>query len=138
MYKTVIRPVAEYSSVVYHSQMTDEQNEILERQQNHILKLIYGPRISAGKMREMSGLPTLRQRRIELAEKFAAKAAGSTRISAWCPLRRGRATRTTQKYEETFARCERLRNSPIHYLRRRLNGKPGRKYGQRNKFWRER
>ena len=54
--------------------MTDEQDEILERQQSHALKLIFGTNISAGKMREMAGIPTLRQRRIELCDKFANKA----------------------------------------------------------------
>ena len=119
--------------------MTDKQDKLIERQQSHTLKLIFGPRISAGKMREMAGIPTLRQRRVELCDKFAEKAAKSSRFSHWFPLRNvGRQTRSTIKYQESFARCERLRNSPLFYFRRRLNGKPGKKYGKRNQFWRER
>ena len=143
VYKTVVRPVAEYCAVVYHSQLTDEQDSLLERQQNHALKLIYGPGISAGKMREKAGLPTLRQRRVDLCDKFAAKAAVSERFRHWFPiLRPARPTRssagTQPRYVETFARCDRLRNSPIHYMRRRLNGKPGRTYGWKTQFWKNR
>ena len=95
MYKTIVRLVAEYCAVVYHSQLTDEQDELLERQQSHALKLIFGPYISAGKMREMAGIPTLRQLRITLCDKFAAKAALNPRFSHWFPLRTaGRNTRT--------------------------------------------
>lgn len=48
MYKAVIRPVAVYCSVVYHSALTEEQDKIIERIQSQALKCIYGPGISAG------------------------------------------------------------------------------------------
>ena len=91
----------------------------------------------------MAGISTLRQRRIDLCDKFAAKASISPRFCHWLPIKwRARATRsgaaTAPVYEETLARCDRLRNSPLHFLRHRLNGKPGKIYGSRNKFWRER
>ena len=141
VYKTVVRPVHDYCAVVFHSSLTDEQDELLERQQSHALKLIFGPYMSAGKMREKAGLPTLRQRRVDLCDKFAAKTAKNSRFAHWFPAKV--ATRTTRsasapQYQETFARCERLRNSPLFYFRRRLNGKEGKKYGSRNQFWRER
>ena len=65
--------------------MTNEQDEILERQQFHALKLIYGPNISGGKMCEKAGIPTLRQRRIDLCDKFASKAAKNPRFAQWWP-----------------------------------------------------
>ena len=141
VYKTVIRPVHDYCAVVFHSQLTDEQDELLERQQSHALKLIFGPQISAGKMRERAGITTLRQRRIDLCDKFAAKTAKNPRFGHWFPVKPNRrntrsATAPTQ-YLETFARCDRLRNSPLHFLRRRLNGKEGRVYGARNRERRE-
>ena len=43
----------------------------------------------------------------------------------------------TDKYQETFARCDRLRNLPLHYMRRRLNGKAGKEYGERNRCYRD-
>ena len=137
VYKTVIRPVADYCSVVYHSALTDEQDEVIERLQSQALRCIYGPGISAGKMRERAGITTLRQRRIEQCDKFALKAAGSERFQEWFPLKGGRPTRNADKYLEEYARCDRLRNSPVFYMRRRLNGKEGKRYGLRNAAYRE-
>ena len=137
VYTCVIRPIADYCSPVYHSQLTDEQDELVERMQSQALKCIYGPRVSAATMRKRAGITTLRARRIEQVDKFAAKAASSDRFSRWFPLRSGRATRGSDKYLETYARCSRLYNSPVYYMRRRLNGKEGKRYGLRNKEYRE-
>ena len=73
VYKTMLRPVADYGCVVYHSSLTIEQDKEIERLQNHALKCIFGPDISAARMREKAGLDTLRHRRETLADKFAAK-----------------------------------------------------------------
>ena len=135
VYKTMIRPVADYGSVVYHSSLTDEQDEILEGLQVGALKCIYGAGISGRKMREMAEIETLRSRREELCDKFAAKLVGNPLFAGYFPLKTTRTTtrrtKTQEKYLETKARCQRLYNSPFHYLRRRLNGKPGKKYGVR-------
>ena len=40
VYTTMIRPIADYRCVVYHSSLTDEQDEILDGLQNHALKCI--------------------------------------------------------------------------------------------------
>ena len=37
VYKTMLRPVAEYGCVVYNPSLTDEQDELLDRLQNHAL-----------------------------------------------------------------------------------------------------
>ena len=42
VYKTIVRPVADYCSVVYHSMMSDQMDERLERCQQHALRCIYG------------------------------------------------------------------------------------------------
>ena len=140
VYKSVLRPIVEYLAAVYHSMLTDELDEIVERMQSHALRIIYGWGVSARKMREKSGLPTLRERRIELTDKFARKCLKNPRFARWFPSRDiARSTRTSNQcpFLETTARCERLRNSPVHYMRRRLNGKPGKTYGSRNKEYRE-
>ena len=87
----------------------------------------------------MAGVGTLRQRRIAMTDKFAEAAVASPRFARWFPKRRAAraASRVGDRYLETFARCDRLRNSPIHYMRRRLNGKEGRKYGERNRQYRD-
>ena len=42
-----------------------------------------------------------------------------------------------ETFAEDYARCNRLRDSPIFYMRRRLNGKDGKNYGERNKDYRD-
>ena len=83
----MIRPVAEYGSPVYHSLLTDEQDERLERLQDHALKCIFGTEHSARKLRGMAGIDTLRSRREELMAKFARKCAADPVFDHWFPLR---------------------------------------------------
>ena len=63
VYTTVIRPVVDYCCVVYHSLLTDEQDQIVERMQSQALKNIYGYKLSYTQMREKTGITTLRARR---------------------------------------------------------------------------
>ena len=139
VYKTILRPVADYMAVVYHSMMTDEQDEMVERLQAQALKNIFGWSHSYAALRIKAGVPTLRQRRIDLVDKFAEKCAANSRFARWFPKRPGMraASRSKEKYLESFARCDRLRNSPLHYMRRRLNGKEGKQYGVRNQEYRD-
>ena len=140
VYKSMLRPVAEYACVVFHSGLTDAQDEQIERLQNQALKCIYGPFILARKMRDRAGITTLRARRILLAEKFAAKCVTNPRFMHWFPLKSTRTSTRTKKeteiYKEEKARCDRLFYSPLFYMRRRLNGKPGKVYGKRNEEFR--
>ena len=139
VYRTMVRPVADYMSVVYHSMMTAKQDEEVERLQSQALKLIYGRDVSYRVMRARAGVETLRQRRIDAVDKFASKCT-TGRFSHWFPLkggrRSGRGVVREEKYLESFARCDRLKNSPLYYMRRRLNGKPGKSYGSRNSNYR--
>ena len=137
VYKTMIRPVAEYGCVVYHSSLTDDQDERLERLQDHALKCIFGSDLSARRLRGLAELTTLRDRREQIIKKFALKCANDPAFDRWFPRRVGRATRKKDIYLEEQARCERLKNSPIYYFRRILNGKIGKNYGSRNKSYRE-
>ena len=138
VYKSIVRPVADYMMEVYHSMITDRQDEEVERLQTHALWCIFSLGLSGRRMREMAGLSTLRERRIAACDKFAEKAASSDRFGHWFPLRSGRtSSRRGEKYVEEYARCNRLLNSPLFYMRRRLNGKEGRSYGSRNKEFRE-
>ena len=138
VYRTVILPIADYCQVVYHSMLTDEQDQQVERLQSRALKCIFGPGLSYAQMRERAQLTTLRQRRIKACDKFASKCLGS-HFSHWFPLRSsGRSGgRGGEKYMEEFARCNRLKNTPLFYFRRRLNGKEGKTYGERNRKYRD-
>jgi hypothetical protein len=122
VYKSLVRSVIEYCSVVYHSMLTSEQSIKIERLQLQALKCIYGIDISYAKMLAKSGLERLDSRRTAACRKFALKCVASDRFSNWFPLNEDvRRTRKTKTYREDFARCDRLRNSPIYYMRRLLN-----------------
>ena len=124
VYKTIILPCADYCDVVYHSLLTDEHDELLEWAQVGALRTIFDYKLSGRKLRQTAAVHTLRQRRIEHCDKFANKCLNS-KFSHWFPRNTSRTTRNTDQFLEKFARCDRLRNSPLHYMWRRLNGKEG-------------
>ena len=41
VYRVIVRPVADYMAVVYHSMLSDREDEIIERLQSQALKIIY-------------------------------------------------------------------------------------------------
>jgi hypothetical protein len=122
VYTTIIRPVIEYCSVVYHSMLTSEQASDLERTQCQALKCIFGyAGESYESLREKAEIETLESRRVQAVDKFTDKCLAG-RYSGWFPINRSsRTTRQKNPYEEKYARCNRLRNSPLYYMRRRLN-----------------
>ena len=71
----------------------------------------------------MAGLETLEKRRIGLVDSFAKKTSKNPRYSAWFPrvAPTDHNIRERLTYQEEFARTERYKNSPVFYMRRRLN-----------------
>ena len=124
VYKTMIRPIVEYSSVVYNSMLTKEQEKAIENVQTRALKSIYGYVYTKAQVLQMSGLETLAERRERACHKFAVKLANNPRFAGWFPKRKTRA-RTggdqNQEYVEYQARTDRRKNSPLFYYRRLLN-----------------
>ena len=121
VYCAQVRSVADFCSVVYHSLLTQEQSDLIERQQYQALKCIFGPVESYRALLERSGVERLSDRRLKAVEKFAGKCLVS-RFREWFPLNDPeRKTRKTKKYKELFARCDRLRKTPIYFMRRLLN-----------------
>ena len=111
VYKTCVRQVADYLDVVYHSMLTDDLDEELDRLQNHALKIIFGPGKGGRTLRGLAGVTTLRERRVAHCDKFATKCAESSRYGGWFPLKNTRRSGrygTCKKFAEKFARCERL------------------------------
>ena len=115
VYRTCILPTADYCSVVYHAGLTDEQDQDVERLQAGALWCIYGHDVSYAKMRDLAGVTTLRERRIQTYNKFAEKCLGNSRFSRWFPLRNAGRTgnQKGEIFKEEYARCDRLKNSPI-------------------------
>ena len=120
--------------------MSDRQDEEIERLQSHALKYIFGWKLPYARMRELADMETLRARRIRLVDAFAGKCLGSSRFAGWFPLKAGVQASSRTKgdiYKESFVRCDWLKMSPVYYMRRRLNGKPGKSYGERNRKYRD-
>ena len=136
VYCTVVRPILDFCTVVYHPMLTDEQDQEVERLQAKALKNIYGFKNSYSVMREKAGITTHRARRIALCDKFAENAAAGGHFG-WFALQSGKSGRHGDTYQEFQARTDRLYNSPLYYFRRRLNGKPGKSYGERNRKYRD-
>ena len=125
-YKCLIRPTMEYASPAWHSMLSATQAADLERQQSQSLRNIFGPGMSANKMRLKAGLDTLAVRRDKAAKKFATKALTNPRTSGWFPLRTNpvyarRAGVNYPVYKEEAARTDRHRNSPKNFFTRKLN-----------------
>ena len=125
VYRSVILPVHDYCSCVFNSSLTQTQAAVLERLQAQSLKAVHGYHLSYSSLLETTGLTSLQVRRDERDLKFAQKCLGSEKYRKWFPLNPiGRVTRQPLTYQEKKCRTNRLYNSPLYNMRRRLNGKP--------------
>ena len=125
-YKCLIRPTAEYASPAWHSCLTATQAASVERQQTQALKNIYGPGLSACKMRIRADVDLLSVRRERAAKKFALKNLNNPRCQSWFQQRNPpsyarRSNVSYPKYREETARTDRHRNTPKNFLIRKLN-----------------
>ena len=97
----------------------------LENIQKKCLRSIYGSQLSYAELLSRSGLDTLEDRREKAILKFAQKAASNPQFSHWFPTNTNRSSqRNGKKYEEKFAKSDRLYFSPLYTMRRRLNETP--------------
>ena len=123
VYKSMIRPVAEYCSSVYHSLITKSDSLELDRLQMQALKGIFGWRLSYAELLSKSGLERLDVRREAAFNYLAKKMSESSRFSCLFPLNpeRRAGLRVLEKYKVYHARTERYLNSPLNRMRRFLN-----------------
>ena len=125
VYTTMILPVHDFTSITYHSMLSGDMAVQLERIQLRALKIIYGEELSYRICLEKSQLCTLSERREKNVLKFAQKMTKNQRYSSdWFPEKQRyqeHELRNELKYTEVKCRSERLRMSPIYYLRRALN-----------------
>ena len=110
-----MRPVVEYCSNAYHSLLTKDQSDRLERLQARALKTIYGWDLSYAKILEITGQQTLEERRKNNFDNFTIKTSKNPKYKSWFPLLNdtGHNTRTTNTYLEEYARTECYKNSPV-------------------------
>ena len=87
VYKTQILPAADYCDTVYHSLLTDIQDQELERAKIEALRTIFDYKLSARKLRQLAGITTLCERRIKHCDRFANMCVASERFAHWFPLK---------------------------------------------------
>jgi len=121
-YTTVIRPVLEYASVVWHHGLTQAQADRLEALQKRALRIIYGQVLFGMPYQFMliyAGIISLSQRRAKLGQSFFDKISEPTDcINYLLPSGRDHAIvsrlRHAPKYEHSRTRTSRYR-SFVHY-----------------------
>ena len=125
IYVLFIRSVAEYCSVVFHSSLTVEQSEKLEKIQKTSLKIILGDiYIDYPAALEMCGLETLASRRQHRCLDFALKSVKHPRNKHLFPLHPVQpeySFREREMYQVNFARTSAYQNSTIPFCQRLLN-----------------
>ena len=121
IFNVFIRPLLEYAAPTFHPMLNLTMKDQIEQIQKRACKLIFGWNSSYDQLVESGKIVTLERRREELMLKFANKCTKSERFKDWFVEKPENNLIRRMKYEEKFARTERLRNSPIYYMRRALN-----------------
>ena len=125
IYCSVLRPSAEYSSIIYNSLIPEYVSAKLEAVQRQAMKIIYGWDINYDELISNNVISTLKSRREDASLKFAFKASKSPRFGpVWFtenPVERSARCTTRKHYIEENCRTERGRNNPIQYMTRMLN-----------------
>lgn len=119
VYQTMILAIHDFCSNIYHSSLTQTQDETLERLQTRALKSIYGYEHSYCSLLQGTGLVRLSERRLARSDAFVNRCLQG-RFRDWFPMALvTRATRSGVRYREDFAQCTRLQKSLLFFMRRR-------------------
>ena len=125
IYILYIRSVAEYCSVAFHSSLTLEQSNRLERIQKTCLKIILNDMyIDYPAALEMTGLETLADRRVQRCLNFSLKSIRHERNAKLFPLNKNAGlfnTRHSETFAVNFAATTAYRKSAIPFCQRLLN-----------------
>ena len=124
IYVSYIRSILEQSCTVWHSSLTLEDSQDLERVQKSAMRIILKDQYhSYEQALETLMLAKLSERREKLCLKFAKKSAENPLTCDLFPLNEaeGLETRNQDKYKVQFANTDRLKDSAVPYLQRLLN-----------------
>ena len=129
IWTTFIRPTTEYVAPLWHSSITVEERDKIERLQKRALRTIMGGNYPGyEKALEMLNLPSLKSRRVELTKKFAKGILKSQRHRVLLPEKRNNARtgrgnvceqlletkcNTCRYYRSTIPYCTRLINKDV-------------------------
>ena len=125
VYIGYVRQVCEYAAPVWHSNITADQSNQIERIQKRACRIILGSKYDSytETLRQLE-LQSLEDRRSHLCSQFAKKCVQSERYESWFPLNprtHGMHLRRTNKYYVPKCNTNRYKNSAIPFLRDLLN-----------------
>ena len=123
-YVSLIRPIFDYTSMVYNSLLTREQVKKLEWLQKRALRILLGNSMKYEAMLSKMDLENLEDRRASLVTRFLDKTLERGRFTErWFPKKKKHAygTRCEELYIECKSNTEQMRNSPLNHFRRELN-----------------
>ena len=127
IYTMYIRSILEQACVVWHSSLTQENCEDLERVQKCALRIIMGSKyISYDEALKDTNLQSLKDRREELCKKFVKNCIESNneRVNEIFKIRikeHQMKTRKTENFKVDYAKTERLKTSAVPYMQRMIN-----------------
>ena len=126
IYILFVRSQLEQSAVVWHSSLTEQNRNDLERVQKSALKVILGEKYQSYNkaLRELN-LETLEERRKLVCLKFAKKCLTNEKNQQMFPLSKkihSMETRKPEDFEVQYAKTDRLKNCAKIYMQNLLNG----------------
>ena len=125
IYILFVRSILEQSATVWHSSLTQENINDLERLQKSAFKVILQERFLGYKHAlKILELDTLENRRKDLCLKFALKCTQNKKVQDMFPKstkKHQMKTRNPEKYQVFHANTERLKKSAVIYMQRLLN-----------------
>ena len=125
IYTMYVRSILEHSATVWHSSLTAENKNDLERVQKTALKIILGQKFKSYKNAlNILNLTTLEERREHLCKTFAIRSANHPKFKHLFPLNpksHQMDTRNIEKFKVFTAHTERLKKSAIIHMQNKLN-----------------
>ena len=122
IYMIYIRSILEKSATVWHSSLTQNQAQILERVQKGAVRIIFGEKYESYEQSlKQLKLDNLQARRDKLCLSFAKKSLQLFKFKQLFPINSNRATRNSNKFLVKKYRTERAKNSSIPYMQTLLN-----------------
>ena len=125
IYFLFIRSLLEQSATVWHSSLTEENSNDLERVQKSAVRIMLGSNYRGYKKSlNLSQIDTLKDRRDQLCLNFAQKCIKNPKTRHMFPEKEKNhqmLTRNPEKFKVEHANTKRFKNSPIIYMQNLLN-----------------
>ena len=124
LYICLVRPVLEVNSVIFHSMLSKQQSNEIEKLQKKVIRLCYGQFYCYETIRNTLSIESLVDRRVKAVKRFVSKALKNDRFSDKWFVRRPEVDTELRRRDPFIvrrARTEKYRNSPLLSMQRVAN-----------------